>query len=176
MILVVTGVSGSGKTTLGELLAERLGCGFSDADQFHSTANKARMAAGIALTDDDRRPWLQAMHEAIAACQARGEDHIFACSALKRDYRQLLRANVAGLRFIFLHGPPDVLAERLRHRRGHFFAPELLDDQLRTLEPPGADEALTLDIRQPPEQLVDTVIRTLEAEGDLGRRATPDTP
>lgn len=173
MILVVTGVSGSGKTTLGELLAQRLGCGFSDADQFHGTANKARMAAGIALTDSDRMPWLLAMHEAIEACQTRGEDHVFACSALKREYRQLLRANVADLRFIFLHGPPDLLAERLRRRRGHFFAPELLEDQLRTLETPAPDEALTLDIRQPPEQLADMVLRALDAEGDWRR---PDKP
>jgi gluconokinase len=168
MILVVTGVSGSGKTTLGELLAKRLGCGFSDADQFHSTANKARMAAGIALTDSDRLPWLLAMRGAIEAHDAARENHVFACSALKHSYRRLLRANVAGLLFIFLHGPADVLAERLRRRRGHFFAPELLDDQLRTLEPPNADEALLLDIREPPEELVERVIQEL-----AGRRQLP---
>jgi gluconokinase len=165
MIIVVTGVSGSGKTTLGELLAKRLGCGFSDADQFHSNANKARMAAGIALTDSDRLPWLLAVRNAMEACQAAGEDHVFACSALKHSYRRLLRSNVAGLQFVFLHGPPELLAERLRRRRGHFFAPELLQDQLRTLEPPTADEALLLDIRQPPEQLVEQVLNELQ-EGD----------
>lgn len=173
MILVVTGVSGSGKTTLGEILATRLGCGFSDADQFHSSANKARMAAGIALTDVDRLPWLLSMRDAIEAHAAAGENHVFACSALKRQYRQLLRANVAGIQFIFLHGPAKLLAERLRHRRGHFFAPELLQDQLRTLEPPDADEALLLDIRQPPEALADQVMRVLEARGDLHRPARP---
>lgn len=173
MILVVSGVSGSGKTTLGELLAQRLGCGFSDADRFHSTANKARMAAGIALTDADRLPWLLAMRDAMEARHAAGEDHVFACSALKRQYRQLLRANVADLQFIFLHGPADLLAERLRLRRGHFFAPELLEDQLRTLEPPDTDEALTLDIRQPPEELANTVICWLQAGGRLRRPHSP---
>lgn len=161
MIVLITGVSGSGKTTIGERLAARLGWGFSDADQFHSQANKTRMAAGIALTDEDRRPWLLAMREAIDEHQAHGRNQVFACSALKRSYRQLLRANVAGLQVVFLDGPAELLADRLRHRRGHFFAPELLEDQLRTLERPSAEEALTLDIRQPPEELVDAIIQHL---------------
>lgn len=164
MIVLVTGVSGSGKTTIGEQLAQRLSCGFADADRFHSTENKARMAAGIPLTDANRLPWLLAMRDAIEEQHALGHDHVFACSALKRSYRQLLRAHVADLRIVFLDGPSELLAERLRHRRGHFFAPELLADQLQTLEPPDAGEALLLDIRRSPQALVDSIIEWLANE------------
>ncbi|MBE7376169.1 gluconokinase [Pseudomonas lopnurensis] len=161
MIVLVMGVSGSGKTTIGELLASRLGCGFSDADEFHGAQNKAKMASGIALTDADRAPWLRAMHEAILARQRRGEDHVFACSALKRGYRDLLHENVADLRLVYLHGSPELLAERVGGRRGHFFAPQLLQDQLDTLEPPSAEEALIVDIRQTPEAIVEQLVRAL---------------
>lgn len=161
MIVLVMGVSGSGKTTIGERLAARLGCGFSDADSFHSPENKARMARGIPLTDADRLPWLQAMRGAIDEQRARGDDHVFACSALKRRYRDMLRGNDAGLYIVFLQGPSELLAQRVRSRRGHFFAPELLQDQLATLEPPGADEALTLDIRLSPEEIVEAIVRAL---------------
>lgn len=163
MIIVVMGVSGSGKTTVGERLAARLGCGFSDADQFHGEANKAKMARGIPLTDEDRRPWLLAMHRALVEQAEKGEDHVFACSALKRQYRDLLRGNVAGLMWVFLHGPTAVLAERVARRRGHFFDPALLNDQLRVLEPPGPDEALALDIRDTPDDLVEQIIQAMRA-------------
>lgn len=158
MIILVMGVSGSGKTTIGEALAARLGWGFSDADQFHSESNKARMAQGIALTDEDRWPWLEAIHQAIKQEQRQGRDHIFACSALKRVYRDLLRENVPDVHMVYLQGSAELLAERVSHRRGHFFAPQLLADQLTVLEPPGADEALIADIRQTPEQIVEYIV------------------
>ena len=90
MIVIIMGVAGSGKTTIGQKLAARLGWGFSDADEFHSDANKQKMASGIPLDDEDRRPWLQAMRAAIEARREQGHDWIFACSALKRRYRQML--------------------------------------------------------------------------------------
>src|SRR5690606_12759404 len=106
MIIVVMGVAGSGKTTIGTALAARLGCGFSDADQFHSEANKLKMARGVALTDEDRLPWLRNMHAAIAAQERLGHDHVFACSALKRRYREMLRGDSA-LRLVFCRARPN---------------------------------------------------------------------
>lgn len=161
VIVVIMGVSGSGKTTIGEQLAARLGCGFSDADEYHGPANKAKMAAGIPLTDADRQPWLQAMHEAIVERAGNGQDHVFACSALKRRYRDVLRANVADMMLVFLHGSAEILAERVGSRRGHFFSPALLDDQLAVLEPPEADEALTVDIRMTPDEIVERIVQAL---------------
>ena len=161
MIVVIMGVSGSGKTTIGERLAARLECGFSDADQYHGAANKAKMAQGIALTDADREPWLAAMHAAIAERARQGGDHVFACSALKRRYRERLRGNVADVMLVFLHGPAEVLAQRVTGRRGHFFDPALLADQLAVLEPPGADEALAVDIRLTPDEIVERIVQAL---------------
>lgn len=161
VIVVIMGVSGSGKTTIGEQLASRLGCGFSDADEYHGPANKAKMAAGIALTDADREPWLQAMHEAIADQARQGGNHVFACSALKRRYRELLRGGIRDVRLVFLHGPREVLAERVGNRRGHFFASSLLGDQLANLEPPTEDEALTVDIRNTPDEIVEQIAQAL---------------
>lgn len=165
MIVVIMGVSGSGKTTIGEQLAARLGCGFSDADEYHGPANKAKMAAGIPLTDEDRQPWLQAMHDAIAECARQGQHRVFACSALKHRYRDILRGEVADVRLVFLHGPREVLEERIANRRGHFFAATLLDDQLATLEPPDKSEALIMDIRQTRDELVEQIVQGLAAPG-----------
>lgn len=162
MIVVIMGVSGSGKTTIGERLAARLECGFSDADQYHGAGNKAKMAQGIALTDADREPWLAAMHAAIVERTRQGVDHVFACSALKRRYREQLCGNVAEVMLVFLHGPVEVLAKRVTSRRGHFFDPALLEDQLAVLEPPAADEALTVDIRLTPDEIVERIVRALE--------------
>lgn len=163
VIVVIMGVSGSGKTTVGERLAARLGCGFSDADEFHSDANKAKMAAGTPLTDADRQPWLQAMHEAIVERAGQGEDHVFACSALKRRYREVLRGDADDVRLVFLDGPREVLAERVGSRRGHFFASTLLDDQLANLEAPEEDEALIVDIRNKPDDIVEQIAQALAA-------------
>lgn len=168
MIVLIMGVSGSGKTTIGKLLAARLDCGFSDADSFHSPENKARMARGIPLTDADRLPWLQAMRAAIDRQRTLGHDHVFACSALRRSYRDLLRGNAADLHVVLLHGPSELLHQRVRSRSGHFFDPGLLQDQLATLEPPNADEALTLDIRLPPEDIVETIVQALRITPDAG--------
>ncbi|HCV78958.1 gluconokinase [Pseudomonas sp. HR1] len=158
MIYLIMGVSGSGKTTLGELLASRLGCRFDDADTFHSQANKDKMAKGIALTDEDRWPWLDAIHDAMQQAQAEGTTRVFACSALKKIYRDRLLSGLEGVRLLFLKGSPELLAERIGSRRGHFFDPKLLQSQLDTLEAPDHLEAQVLDVRKSPEQLVDEVL------------------
>ena len=174
MIILVMGVAGSGKTTIGSGLAARLGCGFSDADEFHSDANKEKMARGSALTDEDRWPWLQSMRAAIGEKQRRGQDHVFACSALKKSYRDLLRGDDGDLRLVFLQGSAELLAERLSKRRGHFFPVGLLQDQLDSLEPPRPEEALVMDIRQTPEQIVEAIIQQLR-DGEVSSAASSDS-
>jgi len=158
MILIAMGVSGCGKTTIGELLAERLGCDFADADSFHSQANKDKMHKGIPLTDDDRWPWLKAIRASIVEKQADGTTHVYACSALKRVYRDILREGDKDVTFVYLKGSPELLRERIKTRKGHFFDPALLQSQLDTLEPPTADEAIEVDIAMSPEKIVDTVL------------------
>jgi carbohydrate kinase (thermoresistant glucokinase family) len=149
--LVVMGVSGCGKTTLGAALAARLGVAFVDADDLHPPANRAKMAAGVALTDADRWPWLDLVAEALH----NRAPVVVACSALRRAYRDRLRAaGGEGVRFLHLAAPREVIAARLAARRGHFAAASLLDSQYATLEPPGPGEALTLDARLPPDALL----------------------
>ena len=135
------GVSGSGKTTVGEALAERLGVPFRDADEFHPQSNVEKMSAGIPLTDEDRWPWLDAIARGDPRDAARTRGIVVSCSALKRVYRdRIFEAAVRAVTFVHLDGPKAVLAERLKGRKGHFFPPSLLDSQLATLEPLGADE------------------------------------
>ncbi|WP_186137676.1 gluconokinase [Burkholderia gladioli] len=162
MILIAMGVSGAGKTRIGELLAERIGCTFTDGDAFHSAANKEKMHHGIPLTDDDRWPWLQSIRAAIEEKQRAGETAVFTCSSLKRSYRDVLRGKDADVRFVYLHGTVEVLSERLKTRTGHFFDPSLLKSQLDTLEVPGEDEAVQVSIDQTPEQMVDEVLAKLK--------------
>ena len=142
MIAVVMGVSGSGKTTVGRRIAERLGWEFVEGDDLHPEANRRKMAAGAPLTDEDRRPWL----DRIAARMRRGdrEDRslVVACSALRRSYRDRLRACGADVRFLHLTGAPALLRDRLERREGHFMPAGLLDSQLATLELAGAGEII----------------------------------
>lgn len=153
--VLVMGVAGSGKSTVGEGLAAALGVAFFDADAFHPPANVERMARAIPLTDDDRAPWLAALADLLGGRLAAGESTVLACSALKRRYRDRLRAACPTLAFVFLKGDEALLAERMRGRRGHFMPTELLRSQLDTLEPPGPDEvALALDIARPPAALI----------------------
>lgn len=156
--LVLLGVSGCGKTRLGRALAAELGIPFVDADDFHSDSNRAKMAAGIPLTDSDRHPWLATLRETLAAELARGQSVILACSALKRAYRDLLREAGPAVRFVHLAAPRAVLLDRLQARSGHFFPPGLLDSQLAELETPADDEALILDARADIPSLVARVL------------------
>ena len=161
MILIAMGVSGSGKTTVGEQLAARLHCGFADADEFHSEANKKKMHEGHPLTDEDRWPWLRSIREAIEARRAEGVDFVFACSALKAVYRDILRDGDKDVVFVYLHGTREVLSARLGARKGHFFDPSLLQSQLDTLEPPTEEEAIYVDIDQMPERVVEDIVEKI---------------
>ncbi len=161
--IVVMGVSGCGKSTVGRALAASLGLPFVEGDELHPPRNVALMAAGTPLTDEDRRDWLNTLAEVLAGAAARGHGVVVSCSALKRIYRDRLRAGAPGTRFVYLHGPAAVLAERLQGRSGHYMPASLLQSQLDTLEPPAADEhALAADITQPPADLVAAVLRQLE--------------
>jgi carbohydrate kinase (thermoresistant glucokinase family) len=155
--IIVMGVSGSGKSTVGALLATRLGLPFIDGDDLHPQANKQKMAAGIPLDDADRAPWL----DTIAAALARAPV-VVACSALKRRYRDRLRAKAPRVQFIYLAGSPELLAQRLSTRSHEFMPPGLLASQLATLEPPGSNEnAFTINIQLSPEAIVDCAVRSL---------------
>jgi gluconokinase len=140
MILIVAGVAGSGKTTVGALLAARLHWPFADGDSFHPAANIAKMEAGIPLTDEDRRPWLQAIAAWMDERIARGESDVLACSALKRAYRDELLDGRPEARMIFLGVDRDEVARHLAARHGHFFPAQLLNTQFDALEPPQPDE------------------------------------
>jgi carbohydrate kinase (thermoresistant glucokinase family) len=151
-LIVVMGVSGSGKTTIGALLAERLGTPFIDADDLHPASNVAKMAAGHALDDDDRWPWLALVGEALAAASATGL--VVACSALKRSYRQAILAEAPHARFVELDVPREILRLRMLERK-HFMPPALLDSQLETLDSLAANESgLRVDGTTKPDELV----------------------
>lgn len=161
-LVVVMGVSGSGKSTVGAALAERLGTGFTDADALHPPANVALMQAGTPLTDDDRRPWLDAVGAELAAHTATGL--VVACSALRRVYRDRLRGHAPRTVFLHLAGDAAVLAGRMEHRHGHFMPPALLESQLATLEPLDDDEAgATLDLAAGVDDLVAQGVAALAA-------------
>lgn len=157
MLYLVMGVAGAGKTTVAQRLAQQLAADFLDADAFHSEANKAKMAAGIGLTDADRLPWLASLQRQLAQAEAEQRSLVLACSALKRAYRQILSQGLA-VQILYLHGSRELLLERLMARQGHFAGASLLDSQLATLEVPSTEEALWLDLRATPDALVAQVL------------------
>ena len=163
-LVVVMGVAGCGKTTVGRLLARQLKAEFLEGDDLHPQRNVERMASGIALTDTDRRDWLLALTEQLADARAAHYALVVSCSALKRSYRELLRRASPALVFVHLHGTPALLGERLHARTDHFMPPSLLESQLATLEPPGADErAVTFDAAAPAAQIATAAVAWLAA-------------
>jgi gluconokinase len=169
--LVVMGVSGCGKSTIGSLLGERLGVRFFDGDDFHPPANKAKMARGTPLDDNDRAPWLAEIGAALATPADGTGSRIIACSALKRRYRDLLRGFAPDLVFIHLSGEAATISGRLSSRAHEYMPSSLLASQLATLEPLASDEAhIVADILDDPASLVDGIIRQLEV---LASRSTP---
>lgn len=166
-VVVVMGVSGTGKTTIGRLLAARLGIPYAEGDDFHPPANIGKMTAGTPLTDEDRRPWLDAVGE--WAHGRAGLGGVVSCSALKRAYRDRLRAAAPGVVFVHLTGDRALIEDRMAHRQGHFMPAALLDSQFATLQPLEADEAgVAVDVCGTAEEIT---ARAVAALGDL---AHPD--
>jgi gluconokinase len=160
--IVVMGVSGSGKSTVGAALAQRLRLPFADADDFHPPANVAKMTAGRALDDRDREPWLEAIGAWLADHPHGG---VMSCSALKRAYRDRLRAHCPRADFVHLDGSPDVIARRQATRPGHFMPASLLASQFATLEPLEEDErGLVVDVDLPVDQIVQAVVDVLRTQ------------
>ncbi len=154
-LYVVMGVSGSGKSLIGAAFARALGVDFVEGDKYHSAENVQRMKAGIPLTDKDREQWLRSLAARLREAKDAGTGVVMACSALKRSYRDMLRAEAKDLRFVFLRGDRTLIAQRLAGRTGHYMPASLLESQLATLEEPSPDEdAWVIDITSSPENLV----------------------
>jgi len=167
MMAIVMGVCGCGKTTVGRALARELGCEFLDADDFHPEANVAKMARGVALTDDDRWPWLDAIVAAMRERAARGSGAVIACSALKQAYRDRLRRGGSAddeVRIVYLKGDAATIAPRLASRSDHFMPASLLESQFAALEEPR--DAIAVDIRQPTAEQVRQAAAALRSTSD----------
>src|SRR5215218_8620824 len=145
MVVVLMGVSGAGKTTVGRKLAAELGWSFYEGDDFHSAASVEKMSRGIALTDEDRRPWLAALRALIERCLEKKENAVLACSALKQAYRRVLRGEDAEVVFVYLEAPPELLAAKR----------DLLPSQLATLEEPR--DAVVVDASAPPGEIAGVI-------------------
>jgi gluconokinase len=159
MIIVLMGVAGSGKTTLGRLLSQKLQWPFYDADDFHPPANIEKMAAGVALTDDDRWPWLTNLRQKMKEENEAGRSAIFACSALKQSYRDFLTDAGEEVRLVFLKGEAGLIERRIAGRTDHFMKAGMLASQLATLEEPQG--CVTVDVSAPAEMIADEIVRAL---------------
>ncbi|WP_327182164.1 gluconokinase [Streptomyces sp. NBC_01334] len=161
-VVVVMGVAGTGKTTIGPLLAARSGVPYAEGDDFHPQANIDKMSAGTPLDDDDRWPWLDAIG-GWAESRA-GLGGVVSCSALKRSYRDRLRATAPGVVFVHLAGDRALIEDRMAHRQGHFMPTALLDSQFATLQPLQADEAgVVVDVSGSPEAITGRAVTALDA-------------
>src|SRR5262245_48717817 len=159
------GVSGSGKSTIAEALASRIGWRCEDGDKFHPASNVAKMSAGQPLTDEDRWPWLKAIADEIDRLCGKSQRAVFACSALKRAYREVLVHGRDDVRIVFLDGTQAMIAKRLAARKGHFMPAGLLDSQFKTLEAPKPDEgAVTVSIDGSVDAIVDDIISKLKLD------------
>jgi gluconokinase len=168
------GVSGCGKTTVAGLLAERLGWQVAEADLFHSPANVAKMRSGIPLTDEDRRPWLEAIAAWIDDALARGKPGVITCSALKRGYRAVIVGKREGVRLVYLKGTYELIAARLASRKHHYMPASLLKSQFDALEEPGPDEnPIVASIELTPGEIVERIVATLRPEPAGSARGNP---
>ena len=159
MFILVMGVTGSGKTTIGTLLSAAMGWPFYDADDFHSPENVRKMASGVPLTDEDRGPWLEELHQLITQHNQRRENGVLACSALKEAYRRILSTD-SDVAVVYLKAHPNLIRSRLESRRGHYMPPRLIESQFLDLEEPS--EAIIIDAAGSPEQTIEAIRSQLE--------------
>lgn len=162
LVIYIMGVSGSGKTTVGKKLSAKTGIPFFDGDDFHNSSNREKMAAGHPLNDEDRQEWLHRIND-LAKDQLKNKGAIIACSALKEKYRTILEEGIiAPVIWIFLQGSYELIHKRMEARTGHFMPPALLASQFETLEVPS--EALIVDISAGPDQIVESLVKKLQAK------------
>lgn len=160
--LIIMGVQGCGKSTIGELLALELGQPFYDGDDLHSESAKAKMGAGLALTDMDREPWLRTIADLTASEQGLGHDPVIGCSALKRSYRDTLRSKVGSTRFIHLSGSYEVMLTRIGGRHHEYMPTTLLASQFETLQELEDDEpGMTVSVELTPKEIVTQILAYL---------------
>ena len=156
-IILLMGVAGSGKSTIGRRLAAALSWPYYEADDFHSAANRDKMARGIALDDGDRAPWLASVRAQIDECLAAGQNAVFTCSGLKDKYRRVLLDGAPGVALVYLAADYETILARVSQRQDHYMKARMVQSQFASLEPPAG--ALMLDIRQPPDVLVAEIRR-----------------
>ena len=160
---VFMGVASSGKSTIGAMVSQKIGCKFIDGDDLHPRANIKKMRSGQALNDNDRTPWLQRINDAAFSIEQKGETGVIVCSALKRQYRDLIREENKKVKFVYLHGDFDLVLERMQARKGHFMPVELLKSQFETLERPTDDETdvLVVNIDGSMDEVVDRSVSAI---------------
>jgi gluconokinase len=154
-VIILMGVSGAGKSTVGARLAQALGWTFLDGDELHPARNREMMSHGIALTDADRQPWLAAVRQSVERFLSNGANAVIACSALKESYRRRIVVDPSRVKVVYLKGPPELIASRLRDRSGHFMRPELLQSQFDALEEPR--DAIVVEISASPDAIVASI-------------------
>lgn len=161
---ILMGVSSTGKTSVGTAIAQRLKMKLIDGDDLHPRANILKMGSGIPLNDEDRKPWLERINDAAFSLEQKSEKGIIVCSALKKKYRDQIRQGNSNIRFIFLHGPFELILERMKQRQGHFMKTEMLQSQFNTLEIPQDDEkdVVFIDIDSSFNEVVEHCIQAIQ--------------
>lgn len=163
--IIVMGVSGSGKSSVGAKVAQCIGAKFIDGDDLHPRANIQKMASGNPLDDNDRIPWLERIRDAAYSLEHKNEVGVIVCSALKRQYRDLIRDGNSSVRFLFLDGEFSLILERMKGRQGHFMKEAMLQSQFDALErPQGETGVICINIEGSFDQVVERAVHALEAE------------
>ncbi|HEJ9486399.1 TPA: gluconokinase [Proteus mirabilis] len=164
-VFILMGVSGSGKSAVASGVAQRTGAAFLDGDFLHPRSNITKMASGHALNDEDRKPWLQALNDAAFAMQRTNSVSLIVCSALKKQYRDMLRDGNQCLHFLYLKGDYELIESRLKARKGHFFKPQMLVTQFETLEEPttAENDVYEIDISMPLDDVIESAISKINS-------------